>query len=186
MNKVLIATAWWPTKSKWFNKYSAGILSASVDVDTELFITTSFADSKFESIVKSMCQAEDWAKAHGHTHILYVEADKVLPSGAINSLLIHDKSVVLLGRGEEKRSGLECMDFARLIDGKFGWGAMLVKIETLNQVSFKESYRGDFISRDRAWFKRLLQLGVKIYLDHETKVTTLEPAEKTPQKSFKP
>ena len=183
--KVLIATAWWPSKSRWFGQYSSGVLGVVGDADTEIFITTSFADSKFESIVRSMYQAEQWAKKHGHTHILNLEADKVIGPGSLHTLLSLDKSVILFGRNEQK-TGLEKLEYKRLIDGNFGWGAMLVKTEVLNSVSWKDGYRGDYISPDRAWFKRLIQLGIDVYLDHSTPVQTLEPASNEIQKSFNP
>jgi len=187
VTRVLISTAWWPTKSKWWPQYSSSVgelLSGPIDCD--LFITTSFSDSKFRSIVDSMSQASAWASAHGFTHILNVEADRAFsdPKMALSTLLSRDKSVVVAS-SSFGGSGIARMT-PSLIDRGEGWGVMLVDVETLNKIPFTSGYAGDYISPDRAWFRKLRMSGVDVWLDFDIKVSVLEPAARTPMSSFRP
>lgn len=180
--RVLIATAWWPTKTRCFDRWSRGV-ARQLTGDVDLFITTRFSDSKFKSIVEAMTQAQAWAFEHGFTHLFNLEADKELPEGSLDRLLQRDKPVVLMGRSSG--SGMSPFSLKELDIG-YGWGSMLVQMSVLEKIPFEIGFSGEFITPDRVWFKRLFQLGIPAWVDHDCPVVTLEPAARGALESFKP
>jgi len=182
-DRVLIATAWSPTKSHCFEDYQAGVVSALKSrAETELFITTSFAESKFESIVGAMSQARAYALEGGFTHYLNVEADFKLPEGALDLMLQMRKSVVLPGRGEGE--GLVRMNYDTLIGSRIGWGVVLITRKVLEKAPFL--FHGSFLTPDRAWFKFLLHAGIEVWQNRDLVIQPLEPAAQHPERSFAP
>lgn len=184
--KVLIATSWWPTKTASFPEYARSVSGLINDggVETELFITTSFADSKFRSIIESMNKAQEWAQAHACTHVLNMEADRSIQKteGFLKRLVDKDKPVLVLSR-VMGGSGVRRMTLRELDAGQ-GWGLMLVQTSVLERVPFRAGFVGDFYTPDRSWLKRLFQLDVPVWLDHEEPFELLEPAEKGPRPAF--
>lgn len=185
-NKVLISTAWWPTKTPHFARYAAGVveLLAVDEVDTEFFITTSFHESKFGSNATALHQAEEWLLgAEGFTHLLILDADVVLPAEGLCHMLEADKGVILAGRGHG--SGISRVTRAAANHGQ-GWGCALISAETLEQVPLIEGFSGDFLSPDRMWFKKLEQLGIEVWCHHDTEAVLLEESASAPMAAFKP
>lgn len=186
--RVLISTAWWPSKTSCFTRYAHGIghqLERS-DFDAELFVTTAFAPTKFQSIVAAMTQAQQWAQEHEYTHVLNVEADKVLFCDTVRRLLAHRKAVVYPGRGGG--SGLVRVQPGQIrapLEQMIGWGVVLVETEVLGRVPFN-SYVGEYTWPDHAWWKRLAFEGIDTWVDFDTPIETLQPAAKRPSKSFNP
>lgn len=186
--KVLIATAWWPNKTPCFARYSAGVV-AQLDggpYESELFITTNYADTKFQSIVGAMSQAQEWAEAHGFTHVLNVEADKELPAGTLGRLLEADKDVVYPGRGQGKGLVKIAPGAIRApLEKTIGWGVVLVRTSVLSLCPFN-SYVGEYLWPDQAWWKRLAFEGIGTWVDFDTPIGTLIPPADRPSASFNP
>jgi hypothetical protein len=187
-SKVLINTAWWPSKTRWFSRYAAGIVAQLEDpsFDKELLIATNFAQTKFISIVRSMMQGQQWAEHHLCSHVLNVEADKVLPAGAVARLLSHKKPVVFAGDRQIEGEGLERLSPHTGIGQSKGWGVVLVETPILALVPFDQRRGGGWFWPDRLWFKKLDYLGIEAWIDHDCSVETLEPAAKTPAFCFDP
>jgi len=186
--KLLIVTAWWPTKSGCFQQYSAATSEllqhlAREGIESQLFITTHYHESKFGSIVGALTQGQQWAIEKGFTHLLILEADKVLPPLSLKSLIASNATVILAGRGGG--SGKSRYD-VRTQDIGYGWGCTLIATELLKQYPLDSGAIRDHYTPDRAWFKRLMLDGVPILIDHEAPVETLEPAATAPQRAFKP
>lgn len=181
--RTLISTPWWPSKTPCFEAYSRGIVR-QLGEDTELFIATSFAESKFESIIRSMVAAEQYAMGNGFTHLFNVEADVELPPGCLRRLLSLEKPVVIALHSErpEKKSGEA--DFQTLVDGRVGWAVMLVDLDVLKRVPFESAFKGDFMTPDRLWFKRLLLERIPVWLDTVDRPMLLEKAESGPRRAF--
>jgi hypothetical protein len=187
-SKVLINTAWWPSKTRWFAKYAAGIVSQLEDpaYDSELLLATNFAQTKFVSIVRSMRQGQQWAEHHHCTHVLNVEADKVLPAGAVARLLSHQKPVVFAGDTQLEGEGLERLSPHTGIGQTKGWGVVLVETPVLARAPFDQRRGGGWFWPDRLWLKKLDHLGIEAWIDYDCEVETLEPADKTRGVCFDP
>lgn len=181
--KTLICTSWWPTKSPLFADFSRG-LTGQFDQDVELFLTTSFAESKFESIVRSMVSAEQYMLNHPFTHLLNVEADVMLPDGFLSRLIEMDKPVIVCAHDQRPERKSFVGDFKTLIDSRIGWGAMLVQRDVLEQIPFESAFRGDYLTPDRLWFKRLLSSNVPVWVDTTERPKLLEQAENGPRSAF--
>lgn len=186
--KVLISTAWWPTKTPCFARYSAGVAAQleGEGYEAELFITTNYAETKFQSIVGAMTQAQQWAEAHGFTHVLNVEGDKVLTGGTLARLLAHDKPVVYPGRGQGRGLVRIAPGAVRApLEKMIGWGVVLVRTEVLERCPFN-SYVGEYMWPDQAWWKRLAFEGIGTWVDFDTPIETLIPPANRPSMSFNP
>jgi hypothetical protein len=189
--KVLISTAWSPTHSWWFSEYSQGIANQilPMDVTTEFFITTTFATTKFESIVGSMLQAQRYAIYKEFTHLLNVEADRLIGHKTLDTLLRVDRDVVLgipseyIGQYPVLKSGPT--EYRRVSD-EIGWGVMLVKTNVLLGASFEAGLvGGGLMWPDRMWIKYCLSHGVDIAVC-AIEETILTPASKSIDASFAP
>lgn len=182
--KTLIATAWWPTKSRLFSQYAQGVITQLEENDAEMFITTSFAESKFESIVRSMVAAEQYALNQDFTHLLNVEADMQLAPGFLDRLLKLEKPVVVVAHDERPEKKSRPGNFQTLIDSRIGWGAMLVSCDVLQKIPFESAFRGDYLTPDRLWFKRLLMENIPVWIEANEKPHLLEKAESGPRRAF--
>jgi len=132
-----------------------------------------------------MFQAQQWADAHGFTHILNVEADKVLPPGTLDRLLSHQKLVVYAGDAiDGGGQGLTKIGVYQG-GGVKGWGVVLVSVEILRHVPF-DVYAGQWLWPDRMWLKRMENLGVDVWMDRDWKVKTLEAPSRYAGPTFKP
>lgn len=193
--KVLVATAWSPTKSEYFKEYAAGISSAlKSEVQTELYITATIADDRFSSIVRSMAEAQYYAMYNGFTHLFNVEATRRLPPGILESGLSRGKEVLLFssiplkdGEGPVRKFTRDlCNELNPNPSELMGWGTMLVEMSVLRRVPFEDGYRGGYLWPDVMWFKKLGLDGIDIWVDREHTVKLLEPADHTPGSSFAP
>lgn len=184
--KVLIVTAWWPTKTKYFEQYSQSIvrLLNTIDVETELFLTTIYAPSKFESNAKALFQAEQWAIECEFTHVLVIDADVVvLGENSLKKIIELNKDVVLPGRG----SGTGCVKANEENDDNgVGWGCCLVKTDVLKKCSFLPGMVNEYMWPDRLWFKRLRFAGINIWRYYDVVANTLEASAGVPMPSFQP
>ena len=183
--RVLIVTPWWPTQTGGFREYSEGILAQLEDerLDTELLIATPFENTKFAAVVAAMTQGEEWALSNGHDFVFVVRGDNAVPPGTLWQLIQRDRDVILPGSGHGE--GLAPVSQQTLDREREGWGVMLVKAALLESVPFRVGLCGDFASPFRLWFKRLLQLGVKAWVDYDTPVNRLESAQ-GPAFAFQP
>lgn len=183
--KVLIATAWYPTKSRHFGAYSSSVaaLLGHPEYDSDLFITTSFGETKFESITRSMRQAQQWAEAHDYTHVFNIEADICVERETIAKLLHRDKPVVYVSSGGSGFHQLGVYNSGR--GPTKGWGAVLVQTAALQDVPF-DSYMGPWAWPDRMWLKRLNQLGVEVWIDQDIGVQVLENPSTIVESCFNP
>ena len=193
--KVLICTAWSPTKSRCFPKYAEGISRVlHSSIPTELYITSTMVDEKFESIVKSMAEAQYYAMYSRCTHLLNVEADRLVPEGTLEAGLDHNKDVVLFTPTAPKRGEASLRQFSEEAcremnpggSGIHGWGTMLVSVDTLRQVPFEEGYHGNYCWPDVMWFRKLKRVGIDIWIDRTHTIELLEPASPNPGVSFAP
>ena len=165
MPRVLITTAWSPTKSNWFDLWSRGIAFTLKRPYTDLYITTYPAESKFASIVGAMREGQEYAIKNRYDFLFNVEADFALPSYTLDRLIEANCDVILPGvKPELQERGLVRMGYEELIQGRIGWGVMLVKVHVLMECPF--SFHGDFLTPDRAWFKRVLQRGFEVWRDY--------------------
>jgi hypothetical protein len=180
MPKILICTAWAPTKSHCFPEYSKAVGSVLEDdeLGAELFITTHSIDSKYESIVRCMHQAEDYALMKGFTHVLNVEMDRLAGADLVKSLLAHDKDIVLPGIG--RGGGVQDPGAMQLESEGRGWGIMLVKTDVLRQASFANGFRGDYLDPCKMWFKLAQRMGYKVWIDEDIDTMPLILERETP------
>jgi hypothetical protein len=179
MSRVLIVTAWYPSRTEEAVAYFGGV-SALVQsgIPVELFITTALEESKNKSAVRAMSEGEVYAQLSQFTHVLNLEMDKVLPPQALRRGLELDKPVLLFNDKDAPWSrvkGLKQLSYNSLVDGRAGWGSMLVKTGVLDRLSLSNGYVGDYISPGRAWFKRAMQLGIEVWRDSDTFVKTMAP-----------
>lgn len=173
---VLVATAWWPTKTPHFAAYARGI-SAQLEEGDELFIATSLSGGKFESIVSSMALAERYALDHGFSHVFNVEADIELKPGTLRRLLALSYPVVVAAHSERDDMSGGPGTFKSLVDQALGWNVLLAHVDVLRRVPFAQGFQGDYMTPDRIWFKRILREEVPVWIDTETRPRLLEPAE---------
>lgn len=186
MRKVLISTAWSPTHSPYFSEYADGISNLNLDgLEHELFITTHFAKSKFQSIVGAMHKAERYAKLKGFTHIFNVEADrKLIDVDLLHKMLDIDSDIVL---GYSHREHPEIPEFVQYTPSHdcVGWGTMLVTTQLLKEISFTVGDRGAASWPDRMWLKRCYVEGKKITI-MDIDVITMEKSSNAILDSFAP
>lgn len=177
-DKVLIAVAYWPTKSGCFFEFTKGLESGigkKNPIDYELFIHSSIADNKFESIVNSLSMAREYALSDGSfTHMLGLDADVKLKANAIRKLVVLKKEVVVSvhsGRVDDFQEGQANYD--SLVSSQIGWACMLANMKTIEKVPFTMS-GGEYLYPDRMYFKRLIQLDIPVYIDTITQPILLE------------
>jgi hypothetical protein len=184
MKRILIVTAWWPTRTNCFKEYSEGIndLLSSKKVETEFFITTNFHESKFGSIFHSMKQAEQWTIEHGFDYLLNIDSDIVLKLEDFEKMVELEKDVLLTGRGHG--NGLSVLNIQNPVNGQIGWGCCLVKKEILELVPFV--FSGDMLPPDRMWFKKLSLTGIDIWCNFDIIPKCLEESDIQPRRAFKP
>lgn len=181
--KLLITTAWWPTKTPFFERYAIGVdrLIRSGLCD-QFFITTRFHDSKYGSNFEAIQQGAHWAIAHDFTHVLILDADVVLSITGLQVLIEADKEVILAGRGSG--SGVSKMDLQSPSIGNIGWGCALYKVSAVKKCPME--YGGDFISPDRLWFKKLIMSGIEVWCHFDVVPTLLETSANRPMAAFSP
>lgn len=180
--RVLIATAFWPLKTPFFESYSKGIveLLKTEKAQTQFFITTSLKDSKYSSNVSALQQAEKWAITHEFDYLLIVDADIIVKRSDFELMLEVDKKVLLAGRGEGE--GLHKFTLEDKTVGKYGWGCALINVNVLR--CFPLMDLGDFLSPDRMWFKKLLQSEVEIWCHLDVVPEILEESKSYPMTAF--
>lgn len=168
MPRILVAIAWWPTKSKCLFEVVGGLQRGLQGIDEnsyEVFIHSSVAETKFQSIVASMADAFNYARSQGFTHILCLDADVKLGDRAVLGLLQLKQGLVVAvhsGRADEFSCGFAT--YETLINGCLGWACMLVELGIVEKVPFQES-GFSHLPPDRMWFKRLLGLDFPIWID---------------------
>jgi len=188
MTKVLIWTAWAPCKSGVFKEYSESIVALMNEgIEAELYITSTLSDEKFESIIKSMVEAQYYAMYNGFTHLFNNEADHASPPGTLKFAVEADKDVLLfpsraVGKGPAALVLAE--EALKEEEGVFGWGTMLVKMDVLRRVPFEEGYRGHFCWPDAMWFKKVAMAGIDMWASREHTTKLLEEASTTPGAGF--
>lgn len=180
---VLIATAWWPTKTHCFAEYAKGVtrMLGIKEADVQLFIATHLHESKYGSNIGALQQAERWALEYDFTHLLVLDADIVLPAEGLHCMLSADKSVVLAGRGHGE--GLGRFNTEAENQGQ-GWGCTLITTKTLREVPLSTAYAGDYLSPDRMWLKRVEQQGIGIWCLYDVVAELLEPSAVMPMSAF--
>ncbi len=179
LTKVLIATAWWPTKSKYFEEYSKGVVGLQkAKIETELFITTQFHDSKFGSNFLAVKQCVTWAIKNKFTHILILDADITLSPENFIKMIKSNKDILLAGRGSG--DGLCLMN--NNTNDRIGWGCSLIKTEVFENV--KLEYSGDFLTPDRLWLKKAKIFGYKVWCHFGVVPKILEESTNFPMSAF--
>jgi hypothetical protein len=180
--RVLIATAFWPLKTPFFESYSNGIVNLlkTKKAQTQFFITTSLRDSKYSSNVRALQQAEKWALAYEFDYLLIVDADIVLKRSDFELMIETGKDVLLVGRGEGQ--GLHEFNLEDKMVGNIGWGCALINVNILRRFPFMDL--GDFLSPDRMWFKKLLQSEVEIWCHLDIVPEILEESKSYPMSAF--
>ena len=162
-NNILIATAWWPTKTKHFEKYYKGVIGLlNSPENVELFITTKFHCSKFGSNFKAIEQCVNWAIENSFSHVLILDADVILSSKDFISLIEADKYILLAGRMQGE--GITTIQSDSELN-KIGWGCSLIKTNVFRKI--KLEYVGDFLTPDRMWFKKARLGGYDICCHNE-------------------
>lgn len=178
--KILIATAWWPKKTRWFQQYSQGVSELlKIPYETEFFITTKFHDSKFGSNFLAIKQCIDWAITHDFTHVLILDADIILESDKFIKMMDADKDILLTGRGSGE--GLHILSDTKE-SAKIGWGCSLIKTNVFRRVALE--YTGDFLSPDRMWIKKARLSGYQIWCHFDVVPTILEDSKNIPMSAY--
>jgi hypothetical protein len=179
-NKILISTAWWPNKTKYFDKYSNGVSELlKTKYDVELFITTKFHDSKYGSNFLAIKQCVDWALIYGFSHILILDADIVLNKNDFIKMINANKEILLVGRGSGE--GLKRLPDTNDLS-RIGWGCSLIKTTVFNRVSME--YTGDFLTPDRMWIKKARLNGYTIWCDFDIIPAILEKSSEFPMLAY--
>jgi len=180
-NKILIATAWWPKKTKYFQEYSQGICELlKAPCETEFFITTKFHDSKFGSNFLAISQCIDWALANNFTHVLILDADVILKSNEFIKMILSDKDILLTGRGHGE--GLQKLPDTRE-SASIGWGCSLIKTVVFRNVPLQ--YTGDWLTPDRMWIKKARLNGYQIWCHFDIVPNILEESKNIPMSAYR-
>jgi hypothetical protein len=163
MIKVLIMTAWSPNKTRRFKEYSDGIVAQlKAPFPVELYITTQPADSKSQSIIRALSMAEEYAIYSECSHVLILDADMSLNEGALERAVGCNKSVLILNYHILETA--KRLDYAAMEKEHYGWGKALIKTSVLSACPISQAYVGDFYAPDRAWFRRVLQNNIDVWL----------------------
>jgi hypothetical protein len=172
--KILIATAWWPTKTYLFDEFSEGLcdllyFGKSENIEIELMFATNLHESKYGSNYLSINQCFDYALGNDFTHILILDADIVLSADDLDKMIKSSKDVVLAGRGSGK--GLIKHNFET---SNIGWGCSLLKTETIKK---RPKYTGDFLSPDRSFLKFVSKNNFEVWCHYDVSPKILEESQ---------
>jgi hypothetical protein len=187
MNKVLACTAWSPTHSEFFHSWGSGVAAQDPD---EIFITTHFAEDKFDSIVGAMEKARKYALSKDFTHLMNIEADHKLPFEALDHCLTMDKDVVIMaGRYGVYMEKPEAVPVCSFVTSCVGWGSMVVRRSVMEVVPFdvfKEDRKryGDPLWPDIGWYRAVIRRGFEIWYDYRVMVDVMQKPNPGIQKSF--
>ena len=180
--KVLLSTAFWPTKTPYFRKYSEGVTRQLLNSDriyVDVFITTQFAQWKTFSIAGAMHQAALYAIENDYTHYFNVDADVCLGEHVLTDLLKH-KEPIVIGNPHGSMSG-DLSDILNTSKDKCGWMIMLVETSVLKEVPLLVPGQDPFEHCDFTWYKKIQSKGYKIWVDKEINA---EQMDMSPNENF--
>jgi len=161
---ALVCMTWDPMNTSRFGECSQGILN-QIDADMFLYIVTAPIETRPDSLVRGLGDAESFALDHGFTHFLHIDSGLILPAGALTYLLRLGRPVVVVPRAGRTDLKTGEADFKTLIDRGVRWEALLVATDILRRYPFAGSFKGDYLAPDRIWFKRLLMENVPIWIE---------------------